>query len=242
MSTSKRAPVENTYALRDRVALITGANGALGEVIAQAFATTGAKVIGVTRSERLQAASDTGITYEVADVSDEAAVDALIARVVREYGTLDIVVNTVGGFAAGQPVTDMSVDTWEGMLSLNARTAFLVSKHAGRVMVEQRSGRIINVASRSAYSGRKNAAAYAVSKRAVITLTEAQAEETRGFGVTVNAIVPSIIDTPANRASMPSADTSRWPMPEQLARVVLFLASDDAALISGAAIPVYGAA
>jgi NAD(P)-dependent dehydrogenase (short-subunit alcohol dehydrogenase family) len=242
MSTSKRAPVENTYALGDRVALITGANGALGAVIAQAFATTGARVIGVTRSAAAQTGGEASITYEVADVSDEAAVEALIARVVRDYGTLDIVVNTVGGFAAGQPVTDMSLDTWEGMLSLNARTAFLVSKHAGRAMLQQRSGRIINVASRSAYSGRKNAAAYAVAKRAVITLTEAQAEETRGSGVTVNAIVPSIIDTPANRASMTSADTSRWPTPEQLARVVLFLASDDAAVISGAAIPVYGAA
>jgi NAD(P)-dependent dehydrogenase (short-subunit alcohol dehydrogenase family) len=242
MSTSKRAPVENTYALRDRVALITGANGALGAVIAQAFATSGAKVIGVTRSEAPQTASGASITYEVADVSDEAAVEALIATVVREHGTLDIVVNTVGGFAAGQPVTDLSLDTWDEMLSLNARTAFLVSKHAGRVMAERHTGRIINVASRSAYSGRKNAAAYAVSKRAVITLTEAQAEEMRGSGVTVNAIVPSIIDTPANRASMPSADTSRWPTPEQVARVVLFLASDDAALISGAAIPVYGAA
>jgi NAD(P)-dependent dehydrogenase (short-subunit alcohol dehydrogenase family) len=242
MSTSKRAPVENTYALRDRVALITGANGALGAVIVQAFATSGARVIGVTRSEASQTARDAATTYEVADVSDEAAVESLVARVVRDYGTLDIVVNTVGGFAAGQPVTNLSLDTWDGMLSLNARTAFLVSKHAGRVMAERSTGRIINVASRSAYSGGKNAAAYAVSKRAVITLTEAQAEEMRGSGVTVNAIVPSIIDTPANRASMSSADTSRWPTPEQLARVVLFLASDDAALISGAAIPVYGAA
>ena len=242
MSTSKRTLIGNTYALGDRVALITGARGALGAEIAQAFATAGARAIGVTRSAVSPASADAGITYEVADVSDETAVEALIARVMRHYGTLDIVVNTVGGFAAGQPVIDMSLDTWEGMLSLNARTAFLVSKHAGRAMLQQRSGRIINVASRSAYSGRKNAAAYAVAKRAVITLTEAQAEETRGSGVTVNAIVPSIIDTPANRASMPSADTSRWPAPAQLARVVLFLASDDAALISGAAIPVYGAA
>jgi NAD(P)-dependent dehydrogenase (short-subunit alcohol dehydrogenase family) len=240
MSTSERAPAENVYALRDRVALVTGANGALGAVVAQAFAASGAKVIGVSRSEAPQTDSSADVTYEVADVRDEVAVDALIAKVVREFGTLDIVVNTVGGFAAGQPVTTLSLDTWEGMLSLNARSAFLVSKHAGRVMAERRTGRIINVASRSAYSGGKNAAAYAVSKRAIITLTEAQAEEMRGSGVTVNAIVPSIIDTPANRAGMPTADTTRWPTPKEVARVVLFLASDDAALISGAAIPVYG--
>src|SRR5689334_60159 len=110
MSTSEQAPAENVYALRDRVALITGANGALGAVIARSFAVSGARVIGVRRSEASQTASDAGISYEVADVSDEAAVEALIARVVRDYGMLDIVVNTVGGFAAGQPVTDLSLD------------------------------------------------------------------------------------------------------------------------------------
>jgi NAD(P)-dependent dehydrogenase (short-subunit alcohol dehydrogenase family) len=228
------------YALRDRVALITGVTGALGAAIVQAFAASGATVIGVTRTTPPEREKSERISYEIADVGDEGAVEALVSGVVRGHGALDIVVNTVGGFAAGQAVTDLSLETWEGMLDLNARTAFLVSKHAGRVMAERRSGRIINVSSRSAYSGRKNAAAYAVSKRAVITLTEAQAEEMRGLGVTVNAIVPSIIDTPANRAGMPTADTKRWPTPEQVARVALFLASDDAALISGAAIPVYG--
>ena len=240
MSTDAHTPAGNTYALQDRVALVTGASGALGAAIVQAFATAGARVIGITRSEPQKRDDNARITYEAADVGDEASVEALIAKVVREHGALDVVVNTVGGFAAGQPVTALPLDVWEYMLSLNARTAFLVSKYAGRVMAERHAGRIINVSSRAAYSGRKNAAAYAVSKRAIITLTEAQAEEMRGLGVTVNAIVPSIIDTPSNRAGMPTADTSRWPTPEQVARVVLFLASADAALISGVAIPVYG--
>jgi NAD(P)-dependent dehydrogenase (short-subunit alcohol dehydrogenase family) len=240
MSTGAHTPAENTYALQDRVALVTGASGALGAAIVQAFAAAGARAISVTRSEPQKRDDNARISFETADVGDESSVESLIAKVVREHGALDVVVNTVGGFTAGQPVTGLSLDTWEGMLNLNARTAFLVSKHAGRVMAERHTGRIINVSSRSAYSGRKNAAAYAVSKRAIITLTEAQAEEMYGLGVTVNAIVPSIIDTPANRAGMPTADTSRWPTPKQIARVVLFLASDDAALISGAAIPVYG--
>jgi NAD(P)-dependent dehydrogenase (short-subunit alcohol dehydrogenase family) len=240
MSTGSRTPTGNTYALHDRVALVSGASGALGAAVVEAFAASGARVVGVTRTEPPQPSSGARINYEVADVGNESSVAMLIAKVVRDHGSLDIVVNTVGGFAAGQPVTDLPLDTWEGMWSLNTRTAFLVSKYAGRVMAERHAGRIINVASRSAYSGRKNAAAYAVSKRAVITLTEAQAEEMRGLGVTVNAIAPSIIDTLANRAGMPSTDTSRWPTPEQVARVVLFLASDDAALISGATIPVYG--
>jgi NAD(P)-dependent dehydrogenase (short-subunit alcohol dehydrogenase family) len=239
MSTSERSSTENAYALRDRVVLVTGATGALGAAIAQAFVASGARVVGVTHSEIPQA-SAAGVIYESADVGDEAAVEALVAKVVREHRALDVVVNAVGGFAAGQAVTALALDTWERMLSLNARTVFLVSKHAGRAMVERRAGRIINISSRAAYSGRKNAAAYAVAKRAVITLTEAQAEELRGSGVTVNAIAPSIIDTPANRTDMPAADTSRWPSPARVARVVLFLASDDAALISGAVIPVYG--
>jgi NAD(P)-dependent dehydrogenase (short-subunit alcohol dehydrogenase family) len=240
MSTGAQTPAENTYALEDRVALVTGASGALGAAIVQAFAAAGARAVGVTHSAPPRGKDNARIAYETADVGDEPSVETLIVKVVREYGALDVVVNTVGGFTAGQPVTGSSLDTWEGMMNLNARTAFLVSKHAGRAMAQRHAGRIINVSSRSAFSGRKNAAAYAVSKRAIITLTEAQAEEMRGLGVTVNVIVPSIIDTPANRAGMPTADTSRWPTPEQVARVVLFLASDDAALISGAAIPVYG--
>jgi NAD(P)-dependent dehydrogenase (short-subunit alcohol dehydrogenase family) len=230
------------YTFQDRVALVTGAAGALGAAVVQAFAASEAKVIGLTHSAPPIADDTTHIASEVADVTDEAAVESLIANVVGKYGSLDIVVNTVGGFTAGKPVTDLSLETWERMLSLNLRSAFLVSKHAGRVMADRHMGRIINVASRSAYRGKKNSAAYAVAKRAVITLTEAQAEEMLGLGVTVNAIVPSIIDTPANRTGMPAADTRRWPTPEQVARVILFLASDDAALISGAAIPVYGEA
>jgi NAD(P)-dependent dehydrogenase (short-subunit alcohol dehydrogenase family) len=128
------------------------------------------------------------------------------------------------------------------MFALNLRPTFLFSKYAARAMAEQNWGRIIHVSSRAARSGRKNAAAYATAKNAVITLTEAQAEELRDAGVTVNAILPSIIDTPANRAAMPTADTNRWPTAEQIARVALFLASDDAGLINGASIPVYGRA
>jgi NAD(P)-dependent dehydrogenase (short-subunit alcohol dehydrogenase family) len=242
MSPSAHTSEQNVYALRDRVALVTGATGALGAAIAQAFAAAGALVIGVAHSAQAAPENASRLAYEVADVGNEASVEGLIAKVVSGYGKLDIVVNTVGGFTAGQAVTELPLETWERMLDLNARTAFLVSKHAGRVMARQHSGRIISVASRSAFSGRKNAAAYAVSKRAVITLTEAQAEELRGANVTVNVIVPSIIDTPANRAGTPPPDTSRWPTPAQVARVVLFLASDDAELISGAAIPVHGAA
>ncbi|HKB47819.1 MAG TPA: SDR family oxidoreductase, partial [Ktedonobacterales bacterium] len=143
---------------------------------------------------------------------------------------------------AGQPITGLELATWHQMQEVNAQTAFLLAKHAARAMVQQNWGRIIHVSSRGARSGRRNAAAYAVAKAAVLALTEIQAEELRDAGITVNAILPSIVDTPSNRASMPSADFSRWPKAEEVARVLLFLASEDARLISGAAIPVYGTA
>src|SRR5262245_29124153 len=112
MSTGARTPAENTYALQDRVALVTGASGALGAAIVRAFATAGARVIGVTRSEPQKRDDNARITYETADVGDESSIETLIAKVVRKHGALDVVVNTVGGFTAGQPVTNLSLDTW----------------------------------------------------------------------------------------------------------------------------------
>ncbi len=239
------------YDQRGRVALITGGAGGLGHAVSVAFAAAGASVV-IVESERgrptAEALAAAGVArgermrYMPCDVLDEASVEATVKQVVADQQRLDVVLNLVGGFAAGQPVTALDLATWQRMLDLNLRSAFLVSKHAGDVMTAQGSGCIINISSRGARSGRKHAAAYAVAKSAIITLTEVQAEEVRDQGVRVNCILPSIIDTPANRAAMPDADHSRWPRPEEVARVLLFLASDDAGLISGAAIPVYGRA
>jgi NAD(P)-dependent dehydrogenase (short-subunit alcohol dehydrogenase family) len=173
-------------------------------------------------------------------VEDESSVAALVADVASREGRIDVLVNLVGGFAAGQPITQLDLATWRDMQDLNVQTAFLTSKHVGRLMERQGAGRILNISARPAVSGRKNVAAYAVAKGAIITLTEAQAEELRDTDVTVNCVLPSLIDTPVNRAALPNADFARWPKAEEIARVLLFLASDDAQLISGAAIPVYG--
>jgi NAD(P)-dependent dehydrogenase (short-subunit alcohol dehydrogenase family) len=240
-----------TYDLRGRVALVTGGAGGLGQAVSAAFAAAGAAVvIGESAHQRaaaealIAAASARGerMSYLAADVLDEASVQTMIQAVVAAQQRLDVVLNLVGGFAAGQPVTALDLATWQRMLDLNVRSALLVSKHAGSVMARQGSGCILNISSRGARTGRKHAAAYAVAKGAIITLTEVQAEEMRDQGVRVNCILPSIVDTPANRASMPDADFTRWPRAEEVARVLLFLASDDAKLISGAAIPVYGLA
>jgi NAD(P)-dependent dehydrogenase (short-subunit alcohol dehydrogenase family) len=241
----------NRYDLSGRVAVITGGAGGAGRGVTAAFVTAGATVVVVERAaqrpvlDELAAglgAARARLDVVAADVQDETSVAAMVAEVLARHGRLDVLVNLVGGFAAGQPITELDLAVWQRMQDLNVRSAFLVSKHAARPMMRQRSGRILNISSRGARSGRKNAGAYAVAKAAIITLTEVQAEELRDYGVTVNCILPSIIDTPANRASMPNADFARWPRAEEVARVLLFLASEDAKLINGAAIPVYGLA
>ncbi|MFI5273946.1 MAG: SDR family oxidoreductase [Ktedonobacterales bacterium] len=241
----------NTYNLKGQVALIPGGLGGLGQAVTRAFVAAGAQVVVAagaphpTEWEALRTelgSAGERLHFEAADAGDEASVEALIWSVVERHHRLDALVNLVGGWAAGEPVTALDTTTWQRMLDLNLRTAFLLAKYAARPMTQQNSGRIVHVSSRGARAGRRNAAAYAVAKNAVITLTEVQAEELRDANITVNAILPSIIDTPANRSSMPGADFSRWPKAEEVARVLLFLASDDAKLISGAAIPVYGQA
>ena len=247
----------NHYELSGRVAVITGGVGGLGGAVTAAFVAAGASAVVVARSERRQAfdalaaglqpyapagAPAERLDFVATDVLDENSIAAMVAAVLARHGRLGVLVNLVGGYEAGQPVTELDLRVWQRMEDLNLRSAFLVSKHAARPMIQQGGGRILNISARGARSGRKNAAAYAVAKAGIITLTEVQAEELRDHGVTVNCILPSIIDTPANRAAMPNANFARWPRPEEVARVLLFLASDDAKLISGAAVPVYGLA
>lgn len=239
------------YDLTGRVAVIPGGLGGLGQAVIHAFVEAGAIVVAVSSAEHTETIAnlrarlgDGGerFFFERANVDDEAQVEAMVWSVVERHHRLDVLVNLVGGWQAGQPVTGLELATWQRMLDQNLNPAFLLSKHAARPMVQQHAGSILHVSSRGARSGRRNAAAYAVAKNAVLTLTEVQAEELRNENITVNAILPSIIDTPANRSSMPTADFSRWPKAEEVARVLLFLASDDARLISGASIPVYGQA
>ena len=239
------------YDFTGRVALVPGGLGGVGRAVTLAFLSAGAQVAVVERQSQ-SAESDSfreqlgdlaaRFSMYSADVTDESAVESLVKGIVAEHQKIDILVNLVGGWMAGEPVTSLSLGTWERMLDLNLRAAFLLSKHVARTMFQTSWGRIIHVSSRGAVSGRRNAAAYSIAKNAVLTLVEIQAEELRDTRITVNAILPSIIDTPANRAGMPNSDFSRWPKPEEVARVLLFLASDDAGLISGAAIPVYGRA
>jgi NAD(P)-dependent dehydrogenase (short-subunit alcohol dehydrogenase family) len=239
------------YDFTGRVVLVPGGLGGAGQAVIHSFLSAGAQVVAVGHTA--QAAESDPFRAQLgelaarfsvhrADVTDESEVESLVQAIVAEHQKLDILVNLVGGWMAGQPITNLDLSTWERMLDLSLKAAFLLSKHAARTMIQANWGRIIHVSSRGAVSGRRNAAGYAVAKNAVLTLAEIQAEELRDTHVTVNAILPSIIDTPANRAGMPNSDFSRWPKAEEVARVLLFLASEDAGLISGAAIPVYGRA
>jgi|SRR5579859_219038 len=234
-----------------KIAVITGAGGGWGRSIVEAFLDAKATVVVIERAEVSDAVegwkSELGaradrLTCIASDVLDEQSVEQMVQEVVGRYHRLDILVNMVGGFAAGQAVSEMELETWERMLRLNLRSTFLCSKHAARPMMEHRWGRIINISSRAAAQPNPKAAAYGVAKAGVVSLTESQAQELKEYQITVNALLPSIVDTPANRQAMPKADYSRWPTGAEIASVILFLASDEARLVSGAAIPVYGLA
>lgn len=237
--------------LSNKVAVLTGAGGGWGRAVVVAFLQAGASAVVIERpevcAERASWKTELGelgtrLTLQPGNVFDEASVEGLVQQILAQHGHLDVLVNMVGGFAAGQSVHEMDLDTWERMLQLNLRSAFLCSKHAARPMIAQRWGRIITISSRAGVQPGPKAAAYAASKAAVISLTESQAEELKNDFITVNAVLPSIVDTPANRQAMPRADFSVWPTGEEIAPVIVFLASEEAKLVSGTAIPVYGRA
>jgi NAD(P)-dependent dehydrogenase (short-subunit alcohol dehydrogenase family) len=230
-------------ALKGRVALVTGGTGALGRAVVAGFAAEGATVhvswLLAREVEGLKTylkAAPGRIHLHQADVTDATAVARLTDDVAALGGCLDILANVVGGFAAA-PVTETDPAMWQRMLSLNATSAFLCARAAVPHMRKRRWGRIINVAAGPALErGGGGLAAYAASKAAVLNLTYSLSKELVRDGITVNAIVPSTIDTPANRVAMPDADMSTWLAPEAMAKVMTFLASEDAAIVTGSAL------
>jgi NAD(P)-dependent dehydrogenase (short-subunit alcohol dehydrogenase family) len=232
---------------QDTVVLITGATGEFGPHVAQAFAQAGTRLAPTARklaqAEALLAdlgLDDTrGLPCEV-DVTNAASVAGWVQAVLNHWGRVDVLVNLAGGFKPGKPVHEMEEADWDFMLNLNARSAFLTCRAVVPHMLARGSGKIINVGSKAALTAGRRGAAYAASKAAVLRLTEALSAEVREQGINVNAIIPSTIDTPPNREAMPKADPTKWVAPQDLAAVVVFLASDAARAIYGAHIPVYG--
>ena len=217
-----------------RTVVVTGASGALGSGLASAFTDAGAQVVGVDRAAPSERAAVDGVRYEAADLTDDAHVAALLDRIGNPWA----VVHTVGGFAPKSELSDLDPDELDQQLHLNVMTAAGVTKHALRVMKPIGAGRIVLTSSKAATATKTNGFAYSVSKLAVLHLVRMASEEVAGTGITVNGVVPTILDTPANRASMPDADHDRWPKIPDVARSYLFLASPTSQLVNGAALPV----
>ena len=225
--------------LSGSLVVVAGGTGGLGRSVVEELVARGAKVVVGERSAPKEGTALPGVEYRLLDALDEASVRGFFEGL---PGAPLALVNVIGGWTPGKAIDELEVDALRKQLELNLVTATLLTKHAVRRMRPAGLGRIVHVASRAARESGANAFAYAVSKLGVTRLVEAAAAENVELGITVNCVLPSTMDTPANRASMPRADFAKWPKTAEVAKVIGFLVSDDAAIISGAAIPVYGKA
>ena len=224
--------------MKGKTVVVTGALGALGKVVADEAARRGARVAGVDFAQTQAQASEMRIELGGVDLSSAAQAKQAIEGVAGHFGKLDALINIAGGFTF-ETVAEGSPDSWQRMYSLNVLTALNASRAALPYLSASPAGRIVNIGSMGALQAGTGMGAYAASKSGVHRLTEALAAEWKGK-VTVNAVLPSIIDTAANRESMPNAEFSRWVTPRELAEVILFLISDEASAVTGALIPVAG--
>jgi NAD(P)-dependent dehydrogenase (short-subunit alcohol dehydrogenase family) len=229
------------------VVLVAGGTGGLGRAVSQAFLNEGASVIvtylidqefaDLNTAARGNASSLVG---QKIDVTDEGAVEQLIKGILADHGRLDVLVNAVGGYSGGMKLWEADTKILDHMLAINLRAGFVLSRAAARTMLLRGKGSIVNVVAKAAFDHPPGLGAYAASKAAALAMMDSLAADLKGTGVRANSILPSIIDTQANRNAMPKADFATWPKPEDIAHVILFLASDNAKVIHGAAIPVYG--
>jgi NAD(P)-dependent dehydrogenase (short-subunit alcohol dehydrogenase family) len=227
--------------LNGKVVAVTGGFGSLGASVAKVVITAGAKVALLDRVEASKALSDLSQALALGgvDLGSSASARDAIAQIIAHFGRLDAIVNIAGGFR-WEKIDGGSIDTWDALYQMNVRTALNASQAALPHLIASGSGRIVNVGAAAATKAGTGMGAYAASKAGVAKLTEALADELKDRAVTVNAVLPSIIDTAVNRADMPDADTSRWVKPEQIAELIVFLLSDRASAITGALIPIAG--
>ncbi len=231
----------------DKTVLVAGGTGGLGRVVSLAFLDQGAKVAVTFRNENeLKALKDAATNHATrlsgfnVDVADTEQTVELVRKIAAQWNRLDVLVNTVGGYAGGTPLWELDPAVFRRMIDLNLRATFALAKAAVPPMLVRKSGAIVNVASKAAWDHAAGASAYTSTKAAAVALIDSLAADLIGTGVRANSILPSIIDTEANRRAMPNADFSKWPKSEDIAEVVLFLASDRARVIHGASVPVFG--
>lgn len=230
----------------NRTVFVTGAAGNLGRTVASTFAARGANLALVDRRcESLESAfgtEDEQRIFAAADLLDPPQVEAAVRRAIERFGRIDVLCNIAGGFRMGSAVHETADADWNFLFDLNARTVLHTARAVVPHMLAAGGGRIVNIGAFSALKGAAQMAAYTASKSVVIRLTEAMAAELREKNINVNCVLPTIIDTPENRAAMPNVDPARWVAPQDLANVIAFLASDAARAIHGAALPVTGLA
>jgi NAD(P)-dependent dehydrogenase (short-subunit alcohol dehydrogenase family) len=229
-----------------RVAIVTGGTGYLGSSVCKAFAETGATVVAVYVLDRelpyfrrTLGRLSRKVSLLKADVTKAGDMDRVARDVLRRFGRIDVLVNTVGGYMSG-PVSDATEEDFNRAMDLNLKSAFLACKAVLPAMRKARRGKIVNVSSESALLGDAESFLYSASKSGVNRLTESLARELKPVNVNVNCVMPRILDTPANRKAMPEADFSSWVKTDQVARIIRWLCSEEAAPINGAAVPVYG--
>jgi NAD(P)-dependent dehydrogenase (short-subunit alcohol dehydrogenase family) len=226
--------------LDGKVVVVTGAKGGLGSFVTNAFLAAGAQVVGVSRSIAAGDFPNARFTAIPADLSNREAARKLADEVAARIGRIDALVHVMGGFAGGQSVADTDDETIERMLDVNYRSAFFVARAVLPQMQQQGSGRILAVASRQGVEPAAMTAAYSASKAALVALIHTIALENEDRGITANSVLPATMDTPGNRGGNPDAGGGKWVDPAQVAALLVFLASDAGAQITGAAIPVYG--
>jgi NAD(P)-dependent dehydrogenase (short-subunit alcohol dehydrogenase family) len=243
-----RFECEGFMNFNEKIVLVTGGTGGLGREVTMAFLESGASVVVTYRAaeefaavtsaaQKIGAAPPVGVNV---DVTDAQAVEKFIADIAAMHKRLDILVNTVGGYAGGTNLWEADSRTYDKMMQLNLNAGFVLARAVVPQMIRQNRGWIVNIASKAAWDHAAGGALYAASKAAALAMMDSLAADVKPYNINVNSVLPSIIDTAVNRAAMPKADFSKWPKPEEIARVILFLCSDDARVIHGAAIPVFG--
>ncbi|MBL8176500.1 MAG: SDR family NAD(P)-dependent oxidoreductase [Bryobacterales bacterium] len=226
--------------LANKVAMVTGAKGGLGSFVTEALLSAGATVVGVSRSIKASDFAHAAFHAHAAELGSLDAARQAVSSIVAAQGRLDAVVHLVGGFEMGGYVEDTSGEAFAKMMELNLYSALRLFQAALPGMRAQGSGRLVAIGSRAALEPGANTSAYNVSKAALVSLVRTIAEETKTAGISANVVLPGTMDTAANRAAMPGADFARWVQPGQVAALIVHLLSDEAAQVTGAAIPIYG--
>ena len=241
----------------DQVILVTGGTGALGSKVSEAFLKLSPRALIITfRSETEMQESKTKILdgsskkqkenhhtqveFVKADITHEDEVKTLISGILEKFGQVHVLANVVGGYIGGKSVSETSEEEWDKMMLINLKSAFLISKHVMNSMKTKKFGKIVHISSATGAKASGNDSAYAASKAGLIRLVESMAEETNGLNITINCILPTIIDTESNRKAMPKSNFSTWIAPADLAKVICFLASEDSKIINGVALPTRG--